>query len=218
MQLLSLKLFQVINLKQKNMKKPFTKTLFLFVALTAFVSHYAKAQTGCNYTFTYTVTGKTITFNNTPDLPAGLGNTIIWTINTTQFATTNDPTHTVATSGTYIVCMAVIDITCLNSPIIFCDTVTVTSNGGGTVGVSEKDLAKSVSLFPNPSNGKVNLVSDIANVENISVYNAIGEIVLEDKKPTFKNELDLTTLPNGVYIVKIKTEAGFVTKKLTLTK
>lgn len=203
------------------MKKTFTKTFFLLFAVFLFTSKISSAQIvggPCSYTFTYTVAGKAINFNNTPDVNAGTTNSITWTINNAPFSNTNDPSYNVTTAGTYVVCMTVVDMACPSSPITFCDTVRITSNGGGTVGISEKDLAKSINVFPNPSTGKINLVSAIANVEAISVYNAIGEIVFEDKKTSLKNELDLTTLPNGVYILKAKTEAGIVTKKITITK
>jgi len=198
------------------MKKTLTQKLFLLAVVTLFVAQVSKAQTGCNYVFSRTVNGNQITFNNTPNVPPVIVNTIIWTINTTQFANTNDPIYTVSSPGIYIVCMTVIDIACINSPIIFCDTVTVT--GIGTIGIDEKELANSVKMFPNPSSGKVNLISTLVNVETIAVYNTLGEIVFEEKNPELKNELDLQFLPNGIYFVKTKTGAGIVTKKLTINK
>lgn len=196
--------------------KTTTKTLFLF-AFVLFMSK-AFAQTPCNYAFTYTVNGTTVTFNNTPNvnLAGVIPNTIAWTWDTLNFANTNDPIFTGATPGYHIVCMVVFDLSCIANPTtLSCDTVFI---AGGAIGISENELAKSIQVFPNPSNGKMKLISSLVNVKTIAVYNTLGAIVFEEKEPQLQNELDLTTLPNGIYIVRANTEAGIVTKKITIHK
>jgi len=201
------------------MKKTITTFLFLF-AISFFASKNVAAQTACNYTFTYTISGTTVTFNNTPNVSLGgvIPNTISWTWDTLNFSNTNDPTYTGATIGYHIVCMIVVDFSCANTPngptFLVCDTVYIS----GQNGINEKDLAKSINVFPNPSNGKVNVNSALSKVENISVYNVLGALVKEEKETTFNNEVDLSTLTNGIYIIKVKTEAGVITKKITINK
>lgn len=200
-----------------TMKKTFTK-LFLLFAFAIVVSSTTQAQTSpCTYTFTYNVSGTTVTFNNTPDIVIGgiVPQTISWTWDTTNFSNTNDPIFTGATPGYHIVCMIVVNFNCINNPTqVVCDTIFI----GGTTGISQNDLAKTIAIFPNPSNGNVNINSAFAEIENISVYNALGQIVFEEKNPALKNELDLSILTDGIYIVKTKTPHGVVTKKITINK
>jgi cytochrome c peroxidase len=78
----------------------------------------------------------------------------------------------------------------------------------------------SIRLFPNPSHGQI--VVNINNLETengaeISIVNTVGQVLLE-KKYTSGNRfpLDISSLTNGTYFVKIKTKEGL--KTLSLVK
>ena len=64
-----------------------------------------------------------------------------------------------------------------------------------SVGV-EENVAEELQLFPNPTNGPVTFANLLNNVE---VYNSIGEMVYSAATTM---SLDLSTLPNGLYMVK----------------
>jgi len=61
-----------------------------------------------------------------------------------------------------------------------------------------------ISVYPNPASGKINIQSEkeIREVELISVE---GKIV---RKYSSANQLDLNSLPNGIYMLKIQLENG----------
>lgn len=76
----------------------------------------------------------------------------------------------------------------------------------------------SLNVFPNPSTGIVNVESTYG-ISNICVYNNFGQIV-ENKNYKGQNiiEMDLQSLPNGVYIMKITDNTEVTFKKIVLNK
>ncbi len=82
----------------------------------------------------------------------------------------------------------------------------------GTTGVDVIDN-NSVSLYPNPTTGIVN----IANAENntVVVYNMIGQVVISVENT---QSIDMSAFENGTYIVKVVSENETITKKINLIK
>lgn len=69
----------------------------------------------------------------------------------------------------------------------------------GTVNITETNLAPSISIFPNPSDGEIKINSNLP-LELIQVFNAQGQLVSEFKTAgQFQNILSLETLPAGIY-------------------
>lgn len=73
-----------------------------------------------------------------------------------------------------------------------------------------KTVNKNISIYPNPTNGILNLNFDKSfNVSRIIVANIYGEIVYNEfirKEISDKKELNLQKLPAGVYFVEVLTE------------
>jgi len=59
--------------------------------------------------------------------------------------------------------------------------------------------AQSISAYPNPGRGMVNISS--TEVKDVKVYNSTGNLVLESAV----NAFDITSQPNGVYLIKVNT-------------
>jgi len=75
----------------------------------------------------------------------------------------------------------------------------------------------SLNVFPNPSTGIVNIESGNI-ISNICVINNFGQIV-ENKNCNSNNVvMDLQSLPNGIYFIKITDGERVTTKKLSLNK
>jgi len=80
-----------------------------------------------------------------------------------------------------------------------------------------------VAIYPNPSTGSVRISSELLNtrVETIFVQNTIGQIVSSQNHPEITAgvaELDLASLPGGVYFITIQTSDLSVTRKVSLIK
>lgn len=73
-----------------------------------------------------------------------------------------------------------------------------------------------VDIFPNPTADEVNIV--LSNKINLSasiiIYNTLGEIIIQEKMSTNEKKLDISTLPNGLYFLKINSKENTITKKI----
>ncbi|QBJ88478.1 T9SS C-terminal target domain-containing protein [Chryseobacterium gleum] len=91
-----------------------------------------------------------------------------------------------------------------------------------TLGINEtisniKDQkALSLIIYPNPVVSEVNLMSTKDNeIKDIEIYDVSGILVLNKKQAnTPQISLDLNSLINGVYLLKVKTEKGMIIKKI----
>ena len=81
-----------------------------------------------------------------------------------------------------------------------------------SVATSAKQLsADKTSIFPNPTNGKINIKTS-ERIENITVLDISGKIIIE----TTNTEIDLSKQKTGTYFVKIETENGIFTEKIII--
>tara|TARA_B100000214_G_scaffold355192_1_gene312745 strand:+ start:1396 stop:3519 length:2124 start_codon:yes stop_codon:yes gene_type:complete len=66
-----------------------------------------------------------------------------------------------------------------------------------------------ISVFPNPSKGKINILTDL-EIKQIKLYNVDGKLILNTTSPNF-------TINNiGVYFIKIITDQGLSVKKIII--
>jgi len=63
------------------------------------------------------------------------------------------------------------------------------------------------SFYPNPTFGKLNFTSN-EQIENIQIFNFIGQKVLELNPQKIKPQLDLDHLQSGVYLMKVKIDGS----------
>lgn len=82
----------------------------------------------------------------------------------------------------------------------FVDDVNVT----GTLGTKAFDRQNMVALYPNPSNGVVNISTGL-DVENIVVYDVLGHRI---KSMGSIKSVDISELAIGTYLMQIKTTDG----------
>jgi len=72
----------------------------------------------------------------------------------------------------------------------------------------EEISSNPIHLFPNPSSSILNIQSS-EKIENIFIYNVLGELVQTEKQNSFSVE----KLKTGMYLVKIKTAKGLTTER-----
>ena len=80
-----------------------------------------------------------------------------------------------------------------------------------------KNIQESIVLYPNPANNKVSITlpETWATIENIiSVYNTRGLLMLLKHARDKSIELDISTLPVGIYIINITGNANILVSKL----
>lgn len=96
---------------------------------------------------------------------------------------------------------------------------------GGTLGVKEIGIInkESFRLFPNPlsssSQDNLNIKLALSTSAKISVYDITGKIVLNDYLTNSNSkEINVTSLTNGVYMMKISTKTFSLTRKVIIMK
>ena len=114
------------------------------------------------------------------------------------------------------------------APGYFCYTVTaVYSICGETdpsneacidIPVSVNELgANEVSVYPNPANDRVNIVCQ--DMKDITVFNYVGQVVFRsDLGQANSTQLNTSKYESGVYVVRISTENGVVTKRVIINR
>jgi hypothetical protein len=84
-----------------------------------------------------------------------------------------------------------------------------------TTGLAERDGNNIKLLYPNPTTGKLTINYGQSKIENVEIFDVIGRM---QKATTNKQNgeitIDIFHFPTGVYLVKIKTETGIITKKV----
>ncbi len=84
---------------------------------------------------------------------------------------------------------------------------------GTAMGVEDFDATAKITVFPNPMFDMVDFNSP-NTIEKISIYDLTGKQVLTQKQSGKTIELNVSALPSGVYIAKVKTNKGAETVKL----
>jgi hypothetical protein len=94
-------------------------------------------------------------------------------------------------------------------------TITVDSN----VGIDGSILSE-LNIYPNPSNGKLNIAFNTSVNAKVTVFNSVGQKLLEkDNLGEDVLVLDLSSFATGVYVIKIITEDGIQrNERITIAK
>ena len=84
-----------------------------------------------------------------------------------------------------------------------------------TTGVLEISISSSISIFPNPTNERLlNIESLREEITRISINDASGkQWIIADQLPLKKVELNIISLPIGMYFITIQTAEGVSVKK-----
>lgn len=102
---------------------------------------------------------------------------------------------------------------------------TMTLRGGGTE--ESRDTARNtlreqlgghqISVYPNPTEGQFSVeISTIETLESasITIYSMTGGIVYQTDKPEARNDIDLTSCPDGMYLMVIRIDGAASTWKV----
>jgi len=95
-----------------------------------------------------------------------------------------------------------------NAPIV---TNTVTTTVVDELFISEFDLNKFISIYPNPVSEKLHItISEGVLFENATVYSFLGEqLIIASEK-----YIDVSFLSAGIYFIEVETDMGTITKRI----
>ena len=82
-----------------------------------------------------------------------------------------------------------------------------------TPATSVNDVRESsdITIFPNPTDGILNIKSDNSQIENISLFDFSGKLLSSHKQST---EVDISDLPEGAYMIMVQTNKEIVHEKV----
>lgn len=169
-----------------------------------FVAKYGTATCSCTLpTAAFTSTGsstRTFTYTGTAAYDS-----VSWNFGDGGTSSIPSPTHTFM-AGTYTVCVTV--YTSCGSDV-HCETITVTG-----VGLTNTLVARAT-IYPNPANDKL-FIDHISPGTHLAMYNMLGIKVYETVAINNTMEANIKTLPNGNYIVELRTTEGMRTNSMIL--
>tara|TARA_B100000508_G_scaffold11104_1_gene7833 strand:+ start:2015 stop:3652 length:1638 start_codon:yes stop_codon:yes gene_type:complete len=84
--------------------------------------------------------------------------------------------------------------------------------GNQSVAQLEENKLNDIAIYPNPANDHLTIKSSSNKIKRLSVYNMLGDYIELPISNGFKN-IDLSSLNEGTYLIKIITAQGVVTKK-----
>ena len=99
----------------------------------------------------------------------------------------------------------------------------VATNNPGGVGIVETDNYPSLRVYPNPTDGEIQVTSYELQVTSIEIFDVMGRtvgalratpIVGQSEIGQSEIVINVAHLPNGVYFLRIQTEIGVVTRKI----
>ena len=86
-------------------------------------------------------------------------------------------------------------------------TILKTGYGGVTFVEEHKPTVTNFTIYPNPANDEITIETSLSPViSQLSIMNLNGQVVLTRQITGPKNQLDVSTLPSGVYFVRLTNE------------
>lgn len=77
----------------------------------------------------------------------------------------------------------------------------------------EQQINPEISLYPNPTKNKINLFSTEV-VSDVAIFNLLGQQVLLQNVNSTENQIDMTALSSGTYLMKVYTDNQVKTLKI----
>jgi zinc metalloprotease ZmpB len=81
---------------------------------------------------------------------------------------------------------------------------------GAALGIDEV-IKNNLKVYPNPASTQITISGDAIGELPITIYNIVGQIVLENTLKSTKNIIDISSLDKGVYMIKFN-DTNVVTK------
>lgn len=149
----------------------------------------------------------------------------LWSWGDGTYDSTAYPTHTYNSAGTYTICLTITDSVSCTS--IFCDSSYLQKSPNAiiyinviqpdNIGINENKLTNSISIYPNPTNGKLT-ISHSDKLKLIEVFNLLGEKIYcsNPNNAQTTTEIDLANVPKGIYFVKVDNGENVLIEKVVL--
>lgn len=135
----------------------------------------------------------------------------LWNFGDGDTSTLELPTHNYLTPGQYTLCLTISNAAgcfstyCDSSFYVFKNEAGLMSKlivVDGTTAIKAQEQDATITVYPNPASTHLYIKTDGQPIQQATIYNTLGAIVLYSNQPN-QNMLDITRLPNGVYLTEI---------------
>jgi len=75
---------------------------------------------------------------------------------------------------------------------------------------------KKMIIYPNPTSGKVSVVSEVSEINRITVFDVAGNIIFSKNNPQEYEVIDLSRNRTGLYFIRVATESNTYTTKIII--
>ncbi len=163
--------------------------------------------------------------------------TYLWSFGDGTSSTSAFPSHTYSGSGPYLICLTITDSTALGScTASYCDSIypghgssqvtTISVYNGMTVGIHENtSTVETLDNYPNPFTTATTITYSLKQNSSIelNIVDLLGNKVatVESGSKSSGNHtvsFDAAGISAGIYMLQLKTDNKFTTKKLVITK
>ena len=80
----------------------------------------------------------------------------------------------------------------------------------------EENATGDIKLYPNPTNGNLNV--KVEGLQRITIINTVGQVVYDSNANSDNEILDMSRYDAGIYMVRIVTENGMTTERVSVVK
>ncbi len=158
-------------------------------------------------TVTASSTSSLLCTGQTATITAGGATSYLWNDNSTNVTISVSPTTSTTYSVTGTDINGCSDIAIITQSVSLCTGIESFQNNQSFI-----------SIYPNPTNGILNIDFDIDKDADIHVLNSLGEDVFQSTVHSKKTKLNLGNLNNGIYIIKIITNDKQLFQPIIITK
>ena len=88
--------------------------------------------------------------------------------------------------------------------------------GSSTVNINNNKLSYNINLYPNPTNGKVNIVLPKGEDFHFTLSDLQGRLVMQKENIAEKFVFDTKEISKGTYLIKLESVKGKYSRKLLI--
>jgi hypothetical protein len=186
-------------------------------------------QTSCSAQFTLTPDSLLLHHYTAVNFASGaMPLSYYWSWGDGSYSTTAFPSHTYSSAGYYDICLSITDAVGCTS--IFCDSTGINKSNNtiasidvvppSITAIDELSNATLISVFPNPSNGLINItLAEKATDTKLEVLNSCGQVLLSKEiNNSTQTSLDLSNHSKGIYFIKVQNGNGVVVRKVVISE
>ncbi len=85
-------------------------------------------------------------------------------------------------------------------------------------GINEVAEQNSVILYPNPSNGRIEIKAQRSNVRYAEIYDMFGKNIFQSAFNSSQPVINIASQPDGVYFLKMRMDNGYSSQKIIIQK